>query len=186
MLYIGEAAQDLGVFAYRIIGQESISSGSALDFIHDVQNGKDGKDIGIMVANPGQLLWYRRGQRAMTMESWNGLPRKTGVSDPMRIDPVKNYVPGNKDVQHHVANCFDAIAELAIKDVKIDIAAVGEGAECVARYLDQNWERWESNIQAMCVGVGFLWRMEQESFNEKFMQFWSRVRSNRPTLPLTP
>jgi len=175
VIYFGESMQDLGVFAYRIIGQESISSGSTLDFIHDIQNGKDGGDTAIVIANLGQLLWHRRGQRALTMASWNGLPRKTGVSNPIRIDSVKNHIPGNYDVRQHINSVFDTVAKLATEDAKIDIIGVGEGAEESVKYLNENWGIWEKKVEAICVGLSFVWRVGDDVQNKNFMDFWGRV-----------
>ncbi|KAL2054147.1 hypothetical protein ABVK25_005686 [Lepraria finkii] len=174
VLYFGESTQDLGIFAYRIVGQESIASGSALDLVHNIQSGKDGADTAIVIANLGQLLWNRRGQRAMTMATWNSLPRKTGVSGPTRIDAIKNHIPGNEGVREHVASVFAAVEKLAKGDVAIDIIGIGEGAEEVVEYLDQYWERWEGKVRAMCVGVGFVWSVGDQVRNGRFMEFWSK------------
>ena len=167
--------QDLGVFAYRIIGQESISSGSAVDFVHSIQSSKDHNDTAIVIANPGQLIWHRRGQRALTLASWSGLPRKTGVSNPMKIDPVKNHIQGNYDAKEHVECVFEAIAKLAREGVKINIIGISEGAEYAVQYLEREWERWETKVQAICVGLGFVWRVGEEIENKRFMHFWGRV-----------
>ncbi|KAL6713584.1 hypothetical protein ACLMJK_009049 [Lecanora helva] len=174
IIYFGESMQDLGVLAYRILGQESIASGSALDFVHDIQSGKDGANTAIVIANLGQLIWYRRGQRALTLKSWNSLPRKTGVSPPMKIDPVKNHIPGNHDGKEHVESVFEAVAKLAKADVKINVIGLSEGAEYAVQYLDRNWERWEKKVQAIAVGLGFIWRVSDEAENEKFLNFWGR------------
>ena len=167
--------QDLGIFAYRIIGQESISAGSALDFTHDIQSSKDGGDTAIVMANLGQLLWYRRGQRAVTMASWNGLPRKTGVSGPMRIDPVKNHIPGNEDVKAHVKSVFEMVGKMARDDAILDVIGLGDGAEEAVEYLDQNWVHWETKVRAICVGMGFVWTVASLINNEQFKDFWGRV-----------
>ena len=167
--------QDLGVFAYRIIGQESISAGSALDFTHDIQSSKDGADTAIVIANLGQLLWYRRGQRAVTMASWNGLPRKSGVRGPMRIDPVKNHIPENEDVKAHVKSVFEVVGKMASDDAVIDVIGLGDGAEEAVEYLDQNWMRWETKVRTICVGMGFVWTVGSLLKNEKFRDFWGRV-----------
>ena len=174
ILYCGES-QDLGVFAYRVLGQESISSGSALDFVHQIQSDKDSADTAIVITNPGQLIWYRRGQRAMTLVSWNGLPRKTGVSGPMRIDAVKNHIPENYDAKEHIETVFKTVGKLVREDVKIDIIGIAEGAEQAVHYLAREWEHWESKVQAISVGMGFVWRVGDEVNNEKFMEFWGRV-----------
>lgn len=178
--------QDLGIFAYRIIGQESISSGSALDFVHDIQNGKDGADTAIVIANPGQLLWNRRGQRALTLSSWNGLPRKTGVSNAIRIDPVKNHIPGNYDVKEHVNCVFEAVGKLAKEDVKIDVIGLGEGAEESVKFLEEHWGLWEKKVEAICVGLGFVWQILDEVQNEKFVEFWGKVSIKSSKYPKLP
>jgi len=175
ILFFGESVQDLGIFAYRIVGQESISSGSALDFIHAIQSGKDGDDTAIVIANPGQLIWYRRGQRAMSLKSWDALPRKTGVGNAMRIDSVKNHVPGNYDAKEHVESVLEAVAKLAREDAKIEIIGINEGAEMAVQYLDREWARWEKRVQAICVGLGFIWRVGDELENKQFLGFWGRV-----------
>ena len=176
IVYFGESMQDLGTFAYRIIGQESIASGSALEFIHAVQSEKDGADTAIVIANLGQLVWYRRGERAMTIASWNALPRKTGVGNPMRIDAVKNHVPGNASIKEHVKSVFEeALGKLAKQAVGIDVIGVGEGAEEAVKYLEQNWKHWESKVKAICVGLDFVWRVGNDIRNERFMNFWGKV-----------
>lgn len=169
--------QDLGVLAYRIIGQECIAAGSALNFVHDVQSRDDSGDTAIVIANLGQLLWNRRTQRALTMASWNGLPRKNGVSNAVRIDPVKNHIPGNENVEAHVKSVFeDVIGKLAREDVVIDVIGVGDGAEESVKYLDQDWGRWETTVRAICLGLGFVWRVGDDVQNKKFVEFWGKVR----------
>ena len=170
--------QDLGVFAYRIIGQESIASGSAINLIQDIQSGKDGADTAIVIADAGQLLWNRRNERAMTMASWNGLPRKTGVSGPVRIDATRNHIPENEGVKEHVASVFAAVEKLARDDVVVNIIGIGEGAEEAVEYMDQNWERWEGKVRAVCVGMGFVWSVRDQVSNRRFRDFWSRVCSH--------
>ncbi len=168
--------QDLGIFAHRIIGQESIASGSALDFVHAIQSREDSADTAIVIANLGQLVWYRRGQRAMTIASWNALPRKTGVGNPMRIDPNKNRIPGNRNVKEHVKSVFEEVlGNLARLDAVIDLIGLGEGAEEAVGYLDQNWKSWDSRVRAICVGVGFVWRVRDDIQDEKFIDFWGTV-----------
>ena len=179
--------QDLGIFAHRIIGQESIASGSVLDFVHAIQSREDSADTAIVIANLGQLVWYRRGQCAMTVASWNALPRKTGVGNPMRVDPVKNRIPGNGNIQEHIKSVFEGVlGKLARQDAVIDLIGLGEGAEEAVGYLDQNWKHWESKVRAVCVGLGFVWRVGDDIQNEKFMEFWGKVRYLFSSLPSSP
>lgn len=176
IVYFGESMQDLGIFAHRIIGQDSIASGSALDFVHTIQSREDSANTAVIIANLGQLVWYRRGQRAMTIASWNALPRKTGVGNAMRIDAVKNRVPGNGSTKEHVKSVFeDVLGKLAKQDAVIDVIGLGEGAEEAVGYLDQNWEHWERKVKAICVGLGFVWRVGHEIQNKKILDFWGKV-----------
>ena len=169
--------QDLGIFAHRILGQESIGSGSALDFVHAIQSGENSTDTAIVIANLGQLVWYRRGQRAMTNTSWDALPRKTGVSNPMRMDSVKNRIPGSRNTREHVKSIFEEVlGKLARQDVVIDLIGLGEGAEEAVRYLDNNWENWKDKMRAICVGVGYVWRVGAEIQDERLMAFWGKVK----------
>ncbi|KAL8952210.1 MAG: hypothetical protein Q9222_001865 [Ikaeria aurantiellina] len=170
IIYIGESWQDLGVFAWRTIGQDTIASGSIIDFVHSVQRSPDRP--GIIVANPGQLLWYRGGQRAVTQATWQALPRKWAVSPAMEIDEVRNRVVGNHSPAEHVAYVFDeVVTKMARKDVKIDVIGMGDGAREVVGCLKHNWEKWAGKVQAVAVGTAFVWQGDEVG-EGKFKEFW--------------
>lgn len=174
IVYIGESWQDLGVLAYRTIGQESIASGSVVDLVRAIQ--ADADSPGIIIANTGQLIWYRGGQRAVTQTTWVALPRQTAVSPQMEIDEVKNRVPGNRDAGEHVAYIFDnVIPNMARKDVKVDVIAMGDGAPEAVRYLRETWDKWDKNVQAVTLGTGFLWSEGEVGGSENFREFWGDV-----------
>ena len=117
----------------------------------------------------------------MTTASWNGLPRKNGVSDPMRIDPIKNHVTGNMNVREHVRSVFEELVEgKAQKDVAINVIGLGEGAEETVKYLDANWTKWEERVTALCVGLGYVWRVAEEVKDKKFKDFWAKVSEKFP------
>ncbi|KAL8906401.1 MAG: hypothetical protein Q9207_002062 [Kuettlingeria erythrocarpa] len=171
IVYIGESWQDLGVLAYRTIGHESIASGSVVDLVHAIQ--ADADCPGIIIANTGQLIWYRGGQRAVTQTTWAALPRQTAVSPQMEIDEIKNRVPGNGDAGEHVAYIFDkVIPNMARKDVKVDVIAMGDGAPEAVRYLRETWDKWAKNVQAVALGTGFLWSEGEVGGRDDFKEFW--------------
>lgn len=167
--------QDLGVLAYRVIGKESIASGSLLDFVSAIQNDKDGPDTAVVIANLGQLIWHRRGAKAMTRRNWDALPRKSGVDGPMRMDNVKNRVRGHETPKEHVARVFEMLEECARKDVAIDFIGVGEGAEAATAFLDEHWDAWRARVAAMAIGLRCDWILEDEVENEDFKQFWGKA-----------
>lgn len=185
IIYFGEELQDLGIFAYRTIGQVTTAAGSVLDFVSAIQASKDSP--GIIIANLGQLTWYRRGKRAVTRVTWNALPGKTAVSGPMRVDPVKNRVPGNENMAAHVRYIFEeVVSQMVNKDAQLDILGVGEGAAGSVAYLDRNWGKWEDRVQAIAVGTGQIWPGE-EIQDPKFALFFAKVTSpflHSSSLPL--
>lgn len=173
ILYFGEELQDLGVFAYRTIGKVSTAAGTALNFVSTIQASKDSP--GVIIANLGQLTWYRRGKRAVTRVSWNALPGKTSVSGPMRVDPVKNRARGNEDMAAHVKYVFEKVVrQLVHKDAKLDVIGVGEGASESVGFLDRNWDQWEGRIQAIAVGTGQVWPGGAIQ-NPRLMLFFAKV-----------
>jgi hypothetical protein len=107
IVYFGERNADLGILSWRVIGEEGVNHGSLVDFVKAALTGPapTAKDTapGIIIANPCQLLWYRGGSRAVSQLEWlEGLPKPSAVHEAMRIDPVKNTIPGNKDYREHV------------------------------------------------------------------------------------
>ncbi|KAL9129616.1 MAG: hypothetical protein Q9217_001972 [Psora testacea] len=174
LLYFGESNQDLGIFAYRLIGKESIAAGSALNFVSDTLGGDFGKDTALVIANLGQLVWWRRGKKAMTMTSWNALPRKNAVSGGPRFDPIKNRVQGHENVVEHVKRVFEFVLEKAREHAEIDIIGLGEGAEGAVTYLDANWGSWKERVKAFVIGLGFVWQVGDELKDAAFKEFWAK------------
>lgn len=184
ILYVGEETQDLGIFAYRTIGHESLAAGSVQAFVSAVQSSPD--ELGVIIANPGQLLWYRRGCRAVTRSSWLALPRKNGVSDAFRIDPVKNRIPENEDMAAHVRYIFEhVITDMTTPDAQIDIIGLSEGAAETVEFLQANWDVWRNRIHAVAIGAGYAWP-GSEIYNKDFAVFWAKVRHQSPPFFLHP
>lgn len=94
----------------------------------------------------------------------------------MEIDEVKNRVSRNRDAKEHVAYIFDeVIPRMARNDVKIDVIGMGDGAPEVVGYLEENWEKWERNVQAVALGTGFVWSEGEVGGGSKFREFWGDV-----------
>ena len=173
IVYIGESAQDLGIFAYRLIGSDTIASGSAIQFVDDVYSiARDNPAIAI--ANPGQLIWYRRGKQAMSQQTWHAIPRKTAVSQPMRVDNFKNRIPKNHTLAEHVACVFEQVVdEMTNKDAKVQIIGLGDGALELVEYIQHDWRRWKGRVAAIAVGASHVWKTEIT--DSDFGQFWAKV-----------
>ncbi|KAI9879031.1 MAG: hypothetical protein M1830_009830 [Pleopsidium flavum] len=185
VVVLGEANQDLGIWAYRTIGQKGINQGSAVDFVKELQNhtatmfspsasrSDDGSSSGVIIANLGQLVWYRGGRRAMTLITWRALPRRSAVHMSMHLDGVKNRVSGNEDSDKHVNHLFTKVLpELLGKDTKVDVIGIGDGAAEAVRFLNANWSQWSSRIDAIALGAPRHYL--KELTNEAFREFLSK------------
>lgn len=143
IVVFGERHQDLGVFSYRVLGNEDLNQGSAIDFVRATNyvSGADGVSRGVIIANPGQLLWYRGGGRAITYSEWMSLPRSSAVHDALEMDPVKSFVPGNRDYQEHVQYIFENVMrKLAHENIKFELIGLESTGHAMVGYLANNCE----------------------------------------------
>jgi len=151
VVLFGERNKDLGIFSYRVVGEEGIKVGSILDFVEAVLFGptltSDHDTPGVVITNPGQLLWYRGGSRAVTHSEWLSLPREYAVYEAFRIDPIKNTIPGNRDFREHVSYVFDhVLAEMIQPTALLDIIGLEYTGSAALEYLADHCE-WPSITQ---------------------------------------
>lgn len=163
LLIFGERSMEPGILSWRIVGEEGIKHGSLCEFAKTVLTAPAPKappsstpeknttatctghttstdsTPGIIVANPGQLLWYRGGGRAVSYSEWRALPRQTAVHDAPQIDPIRNKIPGNNDYEEHVHYVMEkVIPSLLKKDAKIDIIGAEFTSKAAVEYLAKN------------------------------------------------
>jgi hypothetical protein len=92
----------------------------------------------VIIANLGQLLWHRKGKRAVTFATWQDMPRKSAVSDMYRIDEKKNTIPGNEDSQAHISYIFNKVLKELVGDKAVlNILAVSPAFDLLD-FLDEN------------------------------------------------
>lgn len=161
VVYFGERNQDLGVFAFRIIGgDEGINVGSAVDFVQAVQTGAAGNEEeppGIVIANPGQLIWCRSQSRAMGRMEWENLPGESAVHPAFRLDEEegRNLVQGNRDEVEHVEYVFEQV--LKGKGARIDVIGSEWTGAAVVRYLGRNCEFYVESLVAFVLLMQWWW-----------------------------
>jgi hypothetical protein len=181
-----EHTQDLGVFAYRIIGgRGGINAGSAVNFVTHIQSlsGLNSENSpGIILANLGQLRWWRCGKMAVTHTSWYSLPQKSAVSGAHRFDAVKNTVPYNRNTAEHVAYVFNRVVqELLAPDAMLEVIAVSVGAVEVVDFLNspKNWEVMEHRLTALALVATFHQR--DDISNPWFAEWLRKVCFDLPS-----
>ena len=145
IVLFGERHQEPGIFSWRVIGEEGINVGSAVDFASAAMFGPSPTPAhsapGIIVANPCQLLWYRGGGRAVSTDEWMNLRRASAVSEPFKIDDVKNQVPGNGNYEEHVQCVFEEVLpRLVRKEAKIDVVGIEYSGSTAVEYLASHCE----------------------------------------------
>lgn len=170
---------DLGILSYRILGDESINTGSVVDLVKAILEGPSppaGRP-GLIIANPSQLIWYRRGKRAVTDREWQNLPRESAVQLAMNIDEVKNRIDGNRNFEEHVQYIFEHILTTADEDeqtspnpicnpdAKFSIIGLEFPGSTALQYIIHNWTYWGSRIS--CVAIC----NPQHTLKQLFSQF---------------
>lgn len=147
IVVFGEPVQDLGIWAYRIIGKEGINIGSAVNFASAVigSNGDGAEEAdqtkqapGLILTNPGQLVWRCETERAISLPTWHALPRRYAVEPPPKMG-YRNKIPGNETWQDHITYVFEEVlGKIVPKNAKIDIVGLAEGGLGAIRYLAEH------------------------------------------------
>lgn len=174
ILYLGESNQDLGIFAYRTIGRISLSAGSVIDFVNAAK--AQGDDVAVVVANLGQLLWNRKFGRAMTLKSWDALPRKGGMGMPTRIE-AWNRVKGHEGIAEHVTSVFEWIKGQMHEQAKVEVVGVCEGWEQGMQYLSEEkvWKKWKGRLGGIAFGTGYSRGADKDIFGDGLREFVVKV-----------
>lgn len=135
---------DPTVLSFRISGEEAVGNGTISKMASGVMNGptatSDNGAPGLLIANPGQLLWCRGESRAVTRFEWMNLPRPSAAHPCYRIDTEKNLIPGNTTSKEHVEYIFNnVLTEMYIDpECKIDIIGLEWTGKEVVDYLALN------------------------------------------------
>lgn len=119
----------------------------------------DWKVPGLVVLNPGQLLYSHRMDKALTKQSWDSQPLESGIHPIRRIHPDFNKIEGHRTVDEHVKSSFENIVnnpEWVAPDANIYVVGIGNGGDVVLRVLNKQCKY----LARFSLGVGALVQAE--------------------------
>lgn len=150
VVIVNSSQEDLGVLSWRCICKKGgIRSGSVVDFVSNVQTraykaadaaglDREAESPGIVILNPGQLLYSYKLGCAVTHTTWLAAPRPSAVHAPPKAHEVHNRIPGNATVLQHISFVFKGILgrdSFVGSRPELYIVGIGDGADNVAEYL---------------------------------------------------
>lgn len=147
---VGDSKQDLGMFSRKamltedglfngtVLGLVGTLRGAAMSPDSDDEAETPEKDIpGVVVFNPGELLWSPEAGECMSAVTWLDRQRAHGFAIPYKVTDQYQKVPGHEDAGVHVRHCLDSFLKSAVApNTHINIVTIGDGSEHVLTYLD--------------------------------------------------
>lgn len=153
--------QDLGILAYRELQRDGgLNGGSVVNFAKEIVNhsrsdakmkeklAKDGAEIeddehipGLIVLNSGQLLYSHKFNKALSIRSWNALPRKSISHDGIVIHPMENRIEGQHTPQEHIKTVFETVIKnpaFVAPDAEVYVVAIENGSEHLLDVLNSD------------------------------------------------
>ena len=168
VVFTNEHKQDLGVLAYRTLAREGgLDAGSVLGLAKKLNgtpttldNGITAEDIqslktavadmklegtcesndgfGLIVLNPGELLYSHKLKKAMSQSAWLGRKRASAIAPPFEIRDA-NYVKGHENPESHIRTMLgEFIPGLVAKDARLYVIGLSDGGESVLKYMNDN------------------------------------------------
>jgi len=146
---------DLGVWSYRhLLRSGGLDGGSCISLAKALQAGTSAftrfdanrtDTPGLVILNPGQLLYSHRQASAQTHTSWVAQPRASAAHPPPRIHPTHNVIHGHASPDAHVATVFAALLRnpaFVSPAARLYIVGLADGARAVLACLDDPAAAW--------------------------------------------
>lgn len=91
---------------------------------------------GIIILNPGQLVFSNFENKNMSERSWIAAPRKHALAAPKQIHAVHNRITGHTKPEEHINTVLTHILpELLPKAARVWLISVGDGTENLIKYM---------------------------------------------------
>ncbi|KAK4495513.1 hypothetical protein PRZ48_013845 [Zasmidium cellare] len=138
----GGSGQDAGVWAYRSLMREGgLQKGSAVGLAEMLRKmGKEGgvEEAGMVILNPGQLLYSHEENKAMSQTTWMARAKKTSLSAGYEVDEKYNQVEMHTTAKEHIRTVLGHILPKLLDDkARVHMLCVGESVKDTIDYLDE-------------------------------------------------
>lgn len=166
VLVLGESTQDLGVLAHRVIGGPGgVNKGSMISVVQGILSQHasplDTSPPAVLLANCGQLMWLPSLRKVLSKPAWDSSRMKSAVHLGNMYSREVNSVPDNRTPEEHVKYVFEValpalLGSRSDDDVRLDIIGVGDGADAVEKYLDDEdvWREVGGKLNCMALVGG--------------------------------
>ncbi|KAK1055587.1 hypothetical protein LTR74_015552 [Friedmanniomyces endolithicus] len=92
---------------------------------------------GVIILNPGQLLYSHKEHRGMSQDTWLARPKTWAMGESIDIDEVHNRVPGHENPGAHIRSVLEnLIAAITNENVRLYFIGLSDGGEHLLKYLD--------------------------------------------------
>ncbi|KAK3700376.1 hypothetical protein LTR37_015987 [Vermiconidia calcicola] len=96
---------------------------------------------GMIILNPGQLLYSPKKNKSMSYASWRARERPTALSASYVIDPISNRVAGHGTADEHIDTVLThVVSNIVAPDAKLYVVCVSDGAERFVKWMDNAFE----------------------------------------------
>lgn len=141
IVVVNACGAELGIWSFRaLFGDEGLLGASNAFHLAEEMNKRG--DPGLLILNPGQILYSFERNRCMSTKSWRSRDRPSAIHTQPATLPI-NFVPGNATTEDHVQFVFENILsnpEFVDPCAKIDIIGLLDGGNDVVAYLNQHCE----------------------------------------------
>ena len=177
IVIINDQNQDLGILAYRQLQfEKGLIGGSVAGFVKDViqrstfnhdseQSFEDGASIcnedqapGIVVLNPGQLLYSHKHNKAMNLRSWSAMPRKSCMHEMIKIHEEENGIAGHRTPVEHIKSVLTEViynSDRVSDDAEIYFIAIESGAQHMVEALGEDCELPQLHIFSLLTAFSY-------------------------------
>jgi hypothetical protein len=162
VIVVNEPTQDLGVWAYRSLTREGgLEHGSVVGLVKKLQHkvapstqigsmlerlkleelGETSSCPGIIILNPGELLYSNELHKNMSQKAWLARPKKNALESDIKIDNKHNRVPGHENHDAHIRTVLErVVTKIVNKDARLFIVGMSNGAESMMKYYDEKYD----------------------------------------------